>query len=212
MKKLLQLLLPLLAISLLLSSCKKNDEHLQSTSPSESSAESTTTAEETTTLSPQRAEGVAMEIEKGRFESFDKYSDNEKELIKNAVEEDGYTLEYNDDGTATLSNEEGSWFIGTGWADNEYTKDLPKPDFGTVTMSAEDSEKGNDFYIFLIRSATAQQVADYVDKLEESGFKPTQETVVDVKNNVISFYGTNPGGKSVEIGFTTNGLTIKIYK
>ena len=47
---------------------------------------SETVTEESTTLNPQRAQGVANEIEKGRFDNFDKYSDEDKELIKKSVE------------------------------------------------------------------------------------------------------------------------------
>ncbi len=213
MKKLLSLLLLLIlpVISISLSSCKVNDKK-PVTSKTDPSGGEVTVTEESTTLSSQRAENVARQIENGRFDNFKNYSDEDKALIKESVEKDGYTLEYNGDGTATLSNEEGSWFIGTGWTDNEYTKGLPAPDFGTVTMAAEDEEKGKAFYMFLIKNATAQQAADYVKKLEDAGFEPTQEKVVDVENSVIMFYGRNSGGKSIELGYTSKGLTVKIYK
>ncbi|MBQ7596624.1 MAG: hypothetical protein IJU45_08175 [Clostridia bacterium] len=212
MKKLLLLLLLLTAISILLSSCKVSGNNEADTSKTDSQSGTSAVTEESTTLSPQSAKGVARQIENGRFDNFNNYSDEDKALIKESVEKDGYTLEYNSDGTATLSNEEGSWFIGTGWADNEYTKGLPAPDFGTVTMSAEDEEKGKSFYIFLIKNATARQAADYVEKLEDSGFESTQEKTVDIDNNVVVFYGKNSNGKIVELGYTHNGLTIKIYK
>ncbi len=89
---------------------------------------------------------------------------------------------------------------------------MPKPDFGTVTMSAEDEEGGRKFYIFLIRNASAQQAADYVEKLEQSGFRPTEEKVADVDNGIIVFKGENSAGKTVGLGFSKNGLTIKIFK
>ena len=212
LKKLLSLLLLTATISLLFLSCKISKSTDNGTSDAPSPDNSKTVTEELTTLTPQRAQGVANEIEKGRFDNFDKYSDEDKELIKKSVEEDGYTLEYNSDGSATLSNEEGSWFIGTGWAENEYTEGMPKPDFGTVTMSAEDEEGGSKFYMFLIRNASAQQTADYVEKLEESGFVSTEEKIVDVDNGIIVFKGKNSTGKTVELGYSKNGLTIKIYK
>ena len=212
MKKLLLLLLLTAIISIFLSSCKISKKADNDVSGTSSTDMSETVTEESTTLNPQRAQGVANEIEKGRFDNFDKYSDEDKELIKKSVEEDGYTLEYNSDGSATLSNEEGSWFIGTGWAENEYTEGMPKPDFGTVTMSAEDEEGGSKFYMFLIRNASAQQAADYVEKLEKSGFSSTEEKIADVDNGIIVFKGKNSTGKTVELGYSKNGLTIKIYK
>ena len=115
---------------------------------------------ESTTLSQQKIEHIAESIEKGRFDTFDSYSDDEKEKIKQAVESDGYTLEYNPDGSGTLSNDEGSWFIGKGWVDNEFTQGVPAPDFGTVTMSAQDKDDNGDFYIFLLREVTAQEASD----------------------------------------------------
>ena len=212
MKK-LPLLLAALTISLSFAACKeiKNNNENTSSSLAEDSSASVSATEERTTLSSQRAEGVARDIEKGRFDSFSQYSDEEKELIKKSVEQDGYTMKYNSDGSATISNDEGSWFIGTGWAENEYTEGLPKVDFGTVTMSAQGEEQGKDFYIFLIKNAAAQQVADYIETLEEAGFSDSGDKIVDIQNGVISFIGTNSESKTVELGYTANGMTLKIY-
>ena len=166
---------------------------------------------ETTTLSQQKIDHIAESIEKGRFSTFDSYSDEEKEQIKQAVEEDGYTLEYNPDGSGTLSNDEGSWFIGKGWVDNEFTKGLPAPNFGEVTMSAQDKDDGGDFYIFLLREVTAQEAADYVAELEKAGFTKEDSRQIDVNAGVVMFDASNSAGKYVSVGYSSNGFTLKIY-
>lgn len=216
-KKVLIILAAAAAAGLMLCSCSSSQSSETGSSPQEVSAASQTEAgaaeDETTTLSSQKAEGVARDIEKGNFDNFKNYSDQEKELIRQTVEKDGYTLEYNDDGSATLSNDEVSVIIGAGWVENEYTKDIPAPGFGTVTKSSEGSDSGNDFYIFLIKDADAQQIADYISKLEQTGFAAVGEKTVDIENGVISFDGQNSEGKKISIGFTQrNGMTLKITK
>lgn len=212
-QRFLLLLLILPAISVLLASCKVSKISDPGSSTAAPSSQSASSGEKSTTLSSQRAQRVANDIEKGRFDNFDSYSDEEKEIIKKSVEDDGYTLEYNPDGSATLSNEEGSWFIGTGWTENEYTKGIPKPDFGTVTMSAEDEDGGEKFYIFLIKNASAEQVADYTGKLKEAGYTPSPESVIDIENGIISFDGKNSAGRSISIGYTVRtGMTVKLCK
>ena len=166
---------------------------------------------ESTTLSQQKIEHIAESIEKGRFDTFDSYSDEEKEKIKQAVEKDGYTLEYNPDGSGTLSNDEGSWFIGKGWVDNEFTQGVPAPDFGTVTMSAQDKDDDGDFYIFLLREVTAQEASDYVAELEKAGFTDADSKQIDVDAGAVMFDASNGVGKYVSVGFSSNGFTLKIY-
>ena len=181
-----------------------------SSSAAQKSEQSTTAS---TTLSSQRAERVANEIEHGQFESFAGYNEEEKEKIKQSVERDGYTLEYHADGSATLSNEEGEWFVGKGWVQNEFTEGLPPVTFGKVTMSAENTEQGETYYIFLIRSATVTQVADYVEALQAAGFAPSSaENVVDIDNGIISFDAENAAGKHVSVGYSVNGFTLKISR
>ncbi|MGN1480047.1 MAG: hypothetical protein ACI4XH_09780, partial [Acutalibacteraceae bacterium] len=163
MKKIAAAVLPALMVLALCSCSDKadgGDTTANTTASSGTSYSDETT--EITTLAQQKIDHIAESIEKGRFSSFDGYSEQEKEQIKQAVENDGYTLEYNSDGSGTLSNDEGSWFVGKGWVDNEFTQGLPAPDFGTVTMSAQDKDDSGDFYIFLLREVTSQEAADYV--------------------------------------------------
>lgn len=186
-----------------------DDSNSKGTTTTSASPQSSST-EPTTTLSEQRIDHIAKSIQEGQIGSFDDYNEEDKQRIKKAVEDNGYTLEYNEDGSGTLSNEEGSWFIAKGWVDNEYTKGIPKLDFGTITMSAEDSDKDGSFYIFLIRSANVKDVSDYVKKLEKSGFTSKGEKVEDLEAGIVNFIAENNSGKCVEIGYSSNGFTYKI--
>lgn len=166
--------------------------------------------EETTTAkTPEDLSHAADKIEKGRFDSFDGYSDEEKQKIKEYAEKDGYTLEYNEDGSGTLSNEEGSWYVGKGWTDSEYTEGVPPIDFGTITMSSEMEESEGKYYIFLVRDVSSARVKEYVESLEAAGFKDTGDSVIDTDSGIISFTGENDA-KRVEAAYSSNGFTFKI--
>lgn len=164
----------------------------------------------TTTMPEEDVSHIAKKIEDGRFDNFSSYNEKEKEKIKEYVEKDGYTLEYNPDGSGTLSNEEGSWFVGKGWADNEYTKGVPVIDFGTVTMSSEMEEGNGKYYIFLIRDASVYKVKEYVDAVSAAGFSDDGSSVLDIDSGVISFSGENDSGKRIEIAYSSYGFTVKI--
>lgn len=219
MKKIIAVL-SVIAVILCFSSCKKGggdnlsgkDEKKDSVhsgifSDKKDKEKETTT---TTTMPEEKVSHIADKIEKGRFDSFDGYSDEEKQKIKEQVEKDGYTLEYNSDGSGTLSNEEGSWFVGKGWVDNEYTKGMPAVDFGTVTMSSEMDEGGEKYYIFLIRDTTAYKVQEYVEALKKAGFSETGKSESNPDAGVVTFIGENGNGQHVEAAYSANGFTLKI--
>ena len=213
MKKIAAAVLPVLMLIALCSCSDKadgGDTAANTTASSGTSYSDETT--ESTTLAQQKIDHIAESIEKGRFSSFDGYSEQEKEQIKQAVENDGYTLEYNSDGSGTLSNDEGSWFVGKGWVDNEFTKGVPAPSFGTVTMSAQDKDDEGDFYIFLLREVNAREAADYVTELEKAGFTNADSKQIDVDAGVVMFDASNGAGKCVSVGFSSNGFSLKIYK
>ncbi len=171
---------------------------------------STTVAD--ATIPSQRIEHIAEKLEKGMLENFDGYSDEEKEQIKEAVEKDGYTLEFNDDGSGKLSNEEGEWTVAAGWVDNEYTRGVPEMDFAVITMSMEDSDNGGDYYMFLIRQADFLEVENYVETLCQVGFDNIETKVINQDVETIVFEAENKDGKGIELGYSSNGFTIKIYK
>lgn len=187
-------------------SCNKNE------TDSENKTSESSTSAGSTTIPAERVSHIAQSIEKGHFESFDGYSDEEKEKIKKAVEADGYTLEYNEDGSGTLSNEEVTCIIGRGWVENEFTKGLPTIDFGKITKSVQDKDEKGEFYMFLVQSVNAQEAAAYVDNLKKIGFAANGEDISDIASGVVIFEGTNAQKKTVSLALSPNGFTLKIYK
>ena len=165
----------------------------------------------TTTMPAEEASHLAEKIENGRFDSFDSYNEEEKEKIKEYVEKDGYTLKYNKDGSGTLSNEEGEWFIGRGWVENDYTRGVPPIDFGTITMSSEYNENGENYYIFLIKNSTVAVAEEYVGKLAAAGFKDTGESQIDADAGVVVFCGKDDSGRLIEAAYSPYGFTVKIF-
>lgn len=209
MKKILLLLVT--AAVLLLCACNE-DSSLKNENSTQSSAESSSSAEQSTTVPPQRIEHIAEKLESGMLENLDEYSDEEKQQIKEAVEQDGYTLEFNDDGSGVLSNEEGEWTVAAGWVENEYTEGIPVIDFGAVTMSLEDNDSKGDYYMFLIRQASFLEVENYVETLGQVGFDDVESKVVNQDGNAVVFVAQNSAGKRVELGYSSNGFTLKLYK
>lgn len=211
MKKLTALLFSVLLL-MSFAACQKGETNGDSSKTSAANgSDVSSSAQQKTTVPEQRIDHIAQSIEQGQFEGFDRYTDGDKEKIKKAVEKDGYSLVYNDDGSGTLSNDEGSWFVGKGWVNNKFTDGLPKPEFGVITMSAQDKDDSGDFYIFLIRKASVKEVTDYVDKLETLGFKAQGEKVESIENGAVVFNAENEQGKKVEIAYSSNGFTYKIY-
>lgn len=206
MKKIFVLLL-ILCMLVLCSCSGETDNGEKSTSPSTS-----TTTAQSTTVPPQRIEHIAQKLEKGMIESFDGYSDEEKEQIKKAVEEDGYSLEFKDDGSGILSNEEGEWTVAKGWVENEYTMGVPEVDFGMVTMSFDDEDSQGKYYMFLIRQASFPEVENYIQKLEQAGFDNITDKVINEDGSMIVFNASNDDGKLVSVGYSANGFTLKLTK
>ncbi|MBQ8784356.1 MAG: hypothetical protein IJZ57_11360 [Clostridia bacterium] len=209
MKKILLLLIA--CAMLLLCACDEDTpkvEEDQNKSTSQSSAPS----EESTTVPSQRIEHIAEKLENGMLENLDEYNEEEKEQIKSAVEKDGYTLEFKDDGSGVLSNEEGEWTVAAGWVENEYTEGIPVIDFGTVTMSMEDEDSKGNYYMFLIRQANFLEVENYVETLGQIGYTDVISKVVNQSANAVVFEAQNSNGKRIELGYSSNGFTFKIYK
>ncbi len=202
--------LPLLLVVLLLLLCSCADESYEEKVTDESVTTSSTT-KETTTL-PKKIEHIANKLENGMLENLDEYSDEEKEQIKQAVENDGYTLEFNPDGSGKLSNEEGEWTVAAGWVKNEYTEGVPEIDFANITMSVEESDKKGNYYMFLIRQANFLEVENYIETLCQVGFDKVETKTIAQESNSAVFEAENSQGKRVEIGYSSLGFTLKIYK
>lgn len=194
---------------LLLCACQDNSAKEKNTS---SNAVSTSSATKETTTLPKKIEHIADKLEKGMLDNLDEYSDDEREQIKQAVENDGYTLEFNADGSGTLSNEEGEWTVGAGWVKNEYTDGVPEIDFANITMSMEDSDSKGNHYMFLIRQANFLEVENYVETLEQCGFNKVDTKTVVQESNTVVFEAENAQGKRLELGYSSLGFTLKIYK
>lgn len=204
MKKTILLLLAV--VMFLFSACEKK--------PPETDAESTdpsTTTKESTTLA-QKIEHIADKLKNGMLENLEDYNEEEKEQIKQAVENDGYTLEFNEDGSGTLSSEEGEWTVAAGWVRNDYTDGVPEVDFANITMSMEDSDNRGNYYMFLIRQANYLEVENYVETLEGSGFDKVISKAMYQEGNTAVFEAENSEGKRVELGYSSLGFTFKIYK
>ncbi len=202
--------LVLIMVALLsLCACRDNTAQEKTTDPQGTSTSSVT--KETTTL-PKKIEHIAQKLEKGMLDNLDEYSEDEKEQIKQAVENDGYTLEFNSDGSGTLSNEEGEWTVGAGWVKNEYTDGVPEIDFASITMSMEDQDSKGDYLMFLIRQANFLEVENYVETLEQCGFNDVDSKTVIQDGDTIVFEAANSQGKRVELGYSSLGFTLKLYK
>ncbi len=204
MKKIFILLLTLSL--LVLCGCNNSVEE----KPTENKTTTTNTGK--TTIPPSRIEHIANKLEQGMIESFDGYSAEEKEQIKQAVEKDGYTLEFKEDGSGVLSNEEGAWTVAKGWVENEFTKGVPAVDFGMVTMSFSDTDSKGDYYMFLIRQASYSEVENYVEKLKLAGFTDIQSEANNKDGNIIVFEAYNADGKFIALGYSSNGFTVQITK
>lgn len=201
----------ILSVVLLASLCACNKD---SKPDSHSLPQTTTAATQTkpaTTL-PQRIEHIAQKLKEGRLESFDGYSDEEKEQIKQAVENDGYTLEFNADGSGSLSNEEGEWTVAAGWVKNEYTEGVPEVDFANVTMSFEGNDSKGDYYMLFMRQASYLEVENYVETLCQAGFDKIETKALNQEGQMIVFEAENKLGKRIEIGYSSNGFSMELYK
>lgn len=167
---------------------------------------------QTTTMSPQKVKHIANKLKNGMLENFDGCSDADKEAIKKAVAKDGYTLVFKDDGSGVLSNDEGEWTVAAGWVENEYTQGVPEIDFGIITMSVEDEDKQGKYYMFYIRQASFNEVKEYVELLEKTGFDIIEDKALNEEGSMVVFNSSNKEGKHISLGYSSHGLTLEITK
>ncbi len=207
MKKLLALISAFCV--LLLCGCNDNKNNENSGTTTTTSA---TAATSSSKAPSKKIEHIAQKLEQGMLESFEGYSDEEKEQIKQAVENDGYTLEFKEDGSGVLSNEEGAWTVAKGWVDNEITKGVPKVDFGMITMSFSDSDSNGEYYMFLIRQASYAQVKNYIEKLKTAGYTNVEDQADSKESNALVYVAKNQNGKRIAVGYSSNGFTVQISK
>ncbi|HOP11682.1 MAG TPA: hypothetical protein PK629_09365 [Oscillospiraceae bacterium] len=124
--------------------------------------------------------------------------------------EDGSVTTQNADGTWVYSDEDGTNItqFGGEWPDNEFTRLVPKPDFGELlgAVTSEDS-----FYVSFT-STDLNQVRAYIEQVKETGFTvdatTTDESAFGIA--VVSYTAYNAAGYKIEIASTmgVNGITI----
>jgi hypothetical protein len=92
-----------------------------------------------------------------------------------------------------------------GWASNEYTNQLPKPDIaissaGTVKGKATGKET---FTANFAADATLEQVKAYAEKVKAAGF--TKDTRESSENNKYSFSAKNEAGYKAGVFYMSDG-------
>ena len=150
---------------------------------------------------------------------------SKQELI-NDGKEHGYTVDYGldgsttltyDDGTVMVQNPDGTWNVvnddgslyqyGGNWPENEFTKQLPKPEMELLGANTEDGEFNVAF-----ANATIDDIRAYAEKVKAAGF----DKDVDVQDQdvmgmtIYAFNATNAVGYSVSVFYTagTGGVTV----
>ena len=125
---------------------------------------------------------------------------------------DGSTrIEHRETGEIMIQNADGTWSFGEDgtlqmggdWPDNEFTKQVPKPDFAISLAGGE----GGSFGITFI-DASIEQIKAYVEKVKAAGFTINPETEdMEVSGMVIySYTAQNADGYIVNV-FSASGMT-----
>ena len=146
-------------------------------------------------------------------------SDLAKDGYKASFGADGSMTVVNPDGTTVVQKPDGTWVIkdedggegqlGGDWPDNEFTKLIPKPDFELFAANTE-----TDSFTVAFKSATVEQIRDYVTKVKAAGFNINEE-VEDQKVMgmvIYSFTAENADGYTVEITSASGTSSITISK
>ena len=98
-------------------------------------------ASEKTSLSDEEVQDILDAIEGGEEVDYGNLSKADKKAIEEAAEEEGIELSFGSDGEIVIKGEDGEDIrIGGDWPDNEFSKLLPKPTFGTSPGSSTDDE------------------------------------------------------------------------
>ncbi len=122
-------------------------------------------------------------------------------------DKDGNEIHQNEDGTWSVSKENGSAQYGGEWPENEFTRLVPKPSFKLVGASTDE-----DDFTVAFSGVTAEQVRAYAEELKSAGFTVDAETEdKEVLGVVIySYSASNASGYSVKLSFaySVSGLTI----
>lgn len=130
---------------------------------------------------------------------------------------DGSTTLTYDDGSSMKQNPDGTWVIveesgeqasfGGGWPDNEYTKLLPKPEFGILGTDEADGE-----FTVAFSGVSADDMKAYAEKVKANGF----DRDVEVQDQsvmgmtIYAFKASDANGYDVNVYYAadTGGVTI----
>ena len=98
--------------------------------------------------------------------------------------------------------------FGTGWPENEFTKQVPRPKFETSIGVVE------DYSCSILTGASVTQLKDYVKDLRKAGFDKNDNTEDQVffGMQVYSYSASNGRGYGVEITYAMGMSTITIRR
>ena len=96
----------------------------------------------------------------------------------------------------------------TGWPENEYTKQVPKPKFETSVGVADEGSFG------ILTAATVDQLKDYVKDLQKAGYTKNPSTTDEnfMGFAVYQYEASNGKGYAVEVVYTMGMSVITIKK
>ncbi|HNX13241.1 MAG TPA: hypothetical protein PK854_02465 [Oscillospiraceae bacterium] len=126
--------------------------------------------------------------------------------------EDGSVTKQNADGTWTYSDEDGTATtqFGGEWPDNEFTRLVPKPDFGEL-FGAVTEEKS---FIVMFTNPDLNKMRAYIQAVKAKGFtidaENTDETAFGV--TVLSYKAKNAAGFEVTVASAAGVNSISISK
>lgn len=151
------------------------------------------------------------------------------EFIRQA-EEEGMTVSFGNDGSTTLTDEDGNklvqkpdgtWVfesdngeqidVGSGkWPDNEFTRILPKPSMAINTTYVEDS----GFSVIFAEGATKDAVKAYEAQLKSKGFTIDPEAFDQAMMGMVmyTYSASNSAGYRVELSFVSGTATLSVSK
>ncbi len=217
MKKALIVIISLI-MALLLISCSSNGTEKQST---ESKSQTETTSEggtfdfisalsgkgPTDIIFGKKSEEVKNDIiEAGKSMGIDVSFDSEGKMTIDDGK--GTIVRQNTDGSWMVKDANGSWAqLGGEWPDNEFTRQVPKPEFTLVGAALD-----NDNFAVAFNNVTLEQIKAYAEKIKDSGFNLN----VDVQDKTVlgvtmyTFEADNAAGYHVTIKIVSgvSGLTI----
>lgn len=96
---------------------------------------------------------------------------SEEDVQETGVSDENASISFSDDGIQ-ISDEEGVVSLGGEWPDNEYTKCIPKPSFGTISFTQVSETEG---FIVQFSGATIDDTKQYIEVLRDAGYTENEE-------------------------------------